>query len=490
MEKTIWTKYFARKFCTQRFEVVLSVFQSDFYRREFGVHLDHVLITPDKGNHAIYYLEEEWKNFSQNVYVKACRDLETFQRYRGMIREAQKRYVNVARDITRQDLSALTDAQLLQKYQLFADTHQDFFNVAIWIPFITEPFVSTDAEKILLALLQQRGMMDRYNEYFEVVFSPDEKNAITREYLDFLQLALDVRDGEPHARWYLANHLKKYAWVPCYDIYDTPWDEKYFQNRLRELRMSSAAIEQEMTDIQKRFEERPRKFQELLAALRPDESEEAILRMAHEMAFIKDERDDYRRQGSFLIQPLFHEIGRRAGLSLREVTHLLRRETEQFLEERTVPDLGDVRARVNGYVLLKKGESPTEVYSGVRAQQVLQQELGNREDAVKQLVAGLVGSKGVVTGVVQRVITKHDLRHVVDGAIMVTVTTHPDFVPAMRKCRAIVTDEGGITSHAAIVSREMGIPCIVGTRQATEVFIDGDEVVVDAVKGVVTKIHH
>jgi len=56
---------------------------------------------------------------------------------------------------------------------------------------------------------------------------------------------------------------------------------------------------------------------------------------------------------------------------------------------------------------------------------------------------------------------------------LVTSMTRPEFVPAMRKAVAIVTDEGGITSHAAIVSRELGIPCVIGTKSATKVLKDG-----------------
>ena len=66
--------------------------------------------------------------------------------------------------------------------------------------------------------------------------------------------------------------------------------------------------------------------------------------------------------------------------------------------------------------------------------------------------------------------------------------TDPRYVPAMKKAAAIVTDEGGITCHAAIVSRELKKPCIIGTKIATKVLKDGDEVEVDAEKGVVKKI--
>ena len=72
-----------------------------------------------------------------------------------------------------------------------------------------------------------------------------------------------------------------------------------------------------------------------------------------------------------------------------------------------------------------------------------------------------------------------------DGDILVSIATDPDIVPAMKKAAAFVTEQGGVTSHAAIVAREMGKPCVIGTKIATRVLKDGDYVEVDATKGVV-----
>lgn len=77
-----------------------------------------------------------------------------------------------------------------------------------------------------------------------------------------------------------------------------------------------------------------------------------------------------------------------------------------------------------------------------------------------------------------------DLKKVKEGDILIAQQTIPDFVPSMHKVAAIVTDLGGITSHAAMVSREFGIPCVVGTGNATLVFKDNDLVEVDADKGI------
>ena len=74
------------------------------------------------------------------------------------------------------------------------------------------------------------------------------------------------------------------------------------------------------------------------------------------------------------------------------------------------------------------------------------------------------------------------------GDILVSIATDPDIVFAMKKAAAIVTEQGGVTSHAAIVSRELNIPCVIGTKIATKVFKDGDRVEVDATKGIIKRI--
>ena len=101
------------------------------------------------------------------------------------------------------------------------------------------------------------------------------------------------------------------------------------------------------------------------------------------------------------------------------------------------------------------------------------------------LVRGVSASPGTGSGEV-RIIKKLDhLDQVTDGDIIVSKMTMPDMVPAMKRASAIITDEGGMTSHASIVSREMGVPAVVGTRDATEVLTDGQLVTVDGDMGVI-----
>ncbi|MDB2282110.1 phosphoenolpyruvate synthase [Halorubrum ezzemoulense] len=105
------------------------------------------------------------------------------------------------------------------------------------------------------------------------------------------------------------------------------------------------------------------------------------------------------------------------------------------------------------------------------------------DDDADVLVDGLGASPGVVSGAVRLVHKLDHLDQVQEGDVMVTEMTMPDMVPAMKRAAGIVTDEGGMTSHAAIISRELGVPAVVGTGNGTRVLEDGQQVTLDGDKG-------
>ncbi|VVB87751.1 Phosphoenolpyruvate synthase [uncultured archaeon] len=105
--------------------------------------------------------------------------------------------------------------------------------------------------------------------------------------------------------------------------------------------------------------------------------------------------------------------------------------------------------------------------------------------ATQAMLEGLGASPGIAYGEAKLVSDASELGKVKDGDILVAVMTTPDMVPAMKRAAAIVTDEGGMTCHAAIVSRELGCPAVVGTRKATQLLVDGIKITVDGEKGLV-----
>lgn len=197
----------------------------------------------------------------------------------------------------------------------------------------------------------------------------------------------------------------------------------------------------------------------------------------------------YRRYAQiyaiYRMQPVVQEIARRLKLSLREVRFMLRDEVHAAL----------MRGRLNRAALRKRPalavyyyERGSEgVFSGAKAQRLARTATRSVATGVRE-ISGQVGCVGRATGVVRIIIRPKDMAKMQKGDILVSIATDPDIVPAMKKAAAIVTEQGGVTSHAAIVSRELKIPCVIGTKIATKVFQDGDTVEVDATKGIVKKL--
>ena len=108
-----------------------------------------------------------------------------------------------------------------------------------------------------------------------------------------------------------------------------------------------------------------------------------------------------------------------------------------------------------------------------------------RIEDVRNEVRGIIAQKGSYVGKVKICLSREDFRNFKRGNVLITSMTRPDFLPVMEKAGAFVTDEGGITCHAAIIAREMNKPCIIGTKIATQVLKDGMLVEVDADNGMV-----
>lgn len=111
-----------------------------------------------------------------------------------------------------------------------------------------------------------------------------------------------------------------------------------------------------------------------------------------------------------------------------------------------------------------------------------------KRSSYSKILRGIGASVGRAIGPARVILEKREFVKFKTGDVLIAENTRPDYFPIMHKASAIVTDEGGLTSHAAIVARELGIPCIVGTQHATRVFKDGDHVEVDAQKGIVRYI--
>lgn len=187
------------------------------------------------------------------------------------------------------------------------------------------------------------------------------------------------------------------------------------------------------------------------------------------------------------LKQVLNELVKRSGIPGLEFATL--EELSNFFAGIQI-NLSEIKKRRKGYVsILRNGR--TVILTSEKTEPYRKRVIENLRGSTE--IRGSVANKGKARGRV-RIISfsapdyDEQVRAFKKGEILVTGMTRPQIVHLCRKATAIVTDEGGITSHAAVVSRELDVPCIIATRNATKIFKTGDMVAVDANEGVIKKL--
>ncbi|MBI2444163.1 MAG: hypothetical protein HYV42_02910 [Candidatus Magasanikbacteria bacterium] len=213
-----------------------------------------------------------------------------------------------------------------------------------------------------------------------------------------------------------------------------------------------------------------------------------LLEAAKQFIYIKGFRLEKLYQSYAAIDRLLSQVTDHK-ISLDNLKRCSKFEVLRFLKDGKLPTARELTRRTRHLTYTAWQHTKAKIRTGAAAGRYLQTFVAKTKDnKVRFSVHGNIACAGRATGTAKIVQSGKDMQKVREGDILVAVQTIPELLPAMKKAAAFVTDIGGITSHAAIVSREMGKPCVIGTRVATQVFKDGDLVEVDAIKGIVQKI--
>lgn len=157
-------------------------------------------------------------------------------------------------------------------------------------------------------------------------------------------------------------------------------------------------------------------------------------------------------------------------------------EIENLIKNQSLPDKSELDNRFELSLLINSDDGVV-IKTGEEAKNIIDK-IENFDENITNF-SGNIAMKGIAKGKVKIIFRDEDMNKFIDGDILVTTMTRPDWLPVMKKSSAYVTDAGGLLCHAAIIAREMKKPCIIGTKIATKVLKDGDEVEVNADTGVV-----
>lgn len=229
----------------------------------------------------------------------------------------------------------------------------------------------------------------------------------------------------------------------------------------------------------------PQKKMVVLPRLGLSKEERQAIRAVRLLSFSKDYRNTTDDFVHYVMGKIYTEIASREGISAEEVRYLWPYEVKRLLLLNETPPKGTIKARMDYCSICN--ETGWDVYSGNPTESPKETKRTKQELASLEEIRGMPASTGRVKGKVRIVQTLDEMKAFQEGEILVTRMTSPRFMNAISKAAAIITDEGGLTCHAAIIARELQKPCIIGTQNATRMLETGDSVEVDAFKGIVKK---
>ncbi|MBW2981505.1 hypothetical protein KY343_01365 [Candidatus Woesearchaeota archaeon] len=184
---------------------------------------------------------------------------------------------------------------------------------------------------------------------------------------------------------------------------------------------------------------------------------------------------------------IFEEIANKFKIDYHEIAVSRIKEIDSLLEKGKRLGKEAIKKRNDAIMSIYEKNLKTTEFYGKDAEELFK--LANKKEDKE--IKGVVASKTEISKIkgIVRIIKNPKKQDLKKGEILVTSMTRVEFVPMMRKAKAIITDEGGIACHAAIVSRELRVPCVIGTKVATHVLKDGDLVEIDTEEGIVRKIN-
>ncbi len=366
------------------------------------------------------------------------------------------------------------------------DLFADFFNFLEKFGEITPRARIIGLEKTKEYLLS-KGVDEKDVE--RVIISliyPEEKSINLLEEIEFLNLAhaFLLKSHSPSDAIF-DEHLKKWAWVPTDWGSGKPWESSDLKLRLSQIKDPLNKIDNINKNRAEQLKEKRRlqskyQIQGDIAKIFNWIETEAETRLLRRFAISKL---------LFYSKTLFYELSQRMHLE-EDLTHnLINKEIRDFLINNNKPDVKLIGKRSDYFVLLFDNKGEHWLY-GDRGRDKIEKNLRDQ----KQNPTNIENLRGIPTYVgksikapVKIIKSTKDIIKIQEGDILVAKDTTPDFLIVFHKIKGIITDEGGLTCHAGIISREFEMPCIIGTKHATTLLKDGDLVELDTENGIVKK---
>jgi phosphohistidine swiveling domain-containing protein len=417
-----------------------------------------------------YVVEDEFNKLRDIMHNKI--GIKFLKNYIRDYKEDNNRVIKLSESIVKKNHTNSSNEELKKDLHKFFEESKKLMHWLWSMEFLNKAFSKYIKE--VIKKWQPSWNDDKIAELLTLISFVPKKLPFQKEREEVLGLKETSKEKikELHAR---------YAWLNI-NVWDgRPFTVEEYEKRIKDMIKDKEKINKGIKESNKKI----KKAQEIILEI-DEKNVKELLYLTQELIFLKTERIDVFTISWKNILPLIDEICRRLEINYED---LLKLTTDELLKSL---DAGKVI--INDFKIREKYavarlEDDVYNYHGDDAFDAIKEVLLKEDYSQIKEVKGTIAYKGIIKGIARVLMNDRELYKLHKGDILVCNLTNPNYNPAFRKVKAVVTDEGGILCHSAIMAREFKLPCIVGTKIATSVFKDGDQVEVNADKGIVRKIN-
>ncbi|MFZ5364818.1 MAG: PEP-utilizing enzyme [Patescibacteria group bacterium] len=463
---------------------------------------------------SIYFVKSQFDKYSRSMLDGFIADPASLHKVNEEIIKQSDSLRAYSQKVSAMNLKILDDKEL---GSVFSNFYREYERTHMWAwphtaPDFGEAYLSKYSFAYLNERLKKTGKNYSVGEIFSKLTSPTEESNAQKEYRDLLAIldyilkekSLSQYFAETETRFILrdlmkknekawqmiVNHTDKYGWLG-YGLIGPGWSEEYFIDILCSLIRQQSDPQKLLAKIEAERKELAKEQENIFQELKIDDRNREFFIGAKGLVFTKGYRKDSLFYFFSVLENILNELCRRYYLSMNQARMLFPHEIEDILGGQSFDFsvLNDRQKLCAHYSAGRTDYWNDTIVIGAEAEKLINKLQFIEEDISDiKILNGECASPGKSRGRAVIVNVTKDMQKMKDGDILISIATNPDLVPAIKRASAIVTDVGGITCHAAIISRELGVPCVIGTKYSTKVLKDGDIIEVDATHGKVTII--
>lgn len=331
-----------------------------------------------------------------------------------------------------------------------------------------------------------------FRHYVLVFTDPRAMTEVAEERWKLVKMAKEFFVGKGNlgrlsktAKQKIKKHLEKFAYINRGLATSEPYTFNDMVKRLKEIKkqvQKGGSIENLIYQAsEKKVQD---DFKEALRQIKPSKDFLHIIKQAREHSYMRNRRVEAFFNADYGADFMYREIAKRTEFNPDWITDVSVPEMYAALRGHTFPGKEEMQRRSRDYAMIVR-KAQTKLITNPEDIKKLEQKYFVDVKKVKELHGAVACLGGIIRGRAKVCLDKSEIGKVNTSDILIAQFTTPDYVPAMEKAAAIVADQGGLSSHAAIVSRELGVPCVIATKIATRVIRDNDLLEVNARTGVV-----